>query len=62
MEQAFKIGAPGPKSDGPGTPWGVAWQMNEKHLAWNDDLKFRLKKVPAKCKKSAGWQTEEYSQ
>lgn len=26
-------------------PWKMGWQMNERNLVWNDDLKMRLVKV-----------------
>lgn len=26
-------------------PWKMGWQMNERNLVWNNDLKLRLKKV-----------------
>jgi hypothetical protein len=32
-----------------GAPWGIGWQMSERNLVWNDDLKLRLiKRVAAK--------------
>ena len=30
---------------GPSRPWQLGWQMNERNLVWNDDLKLRLIKV-----------------
>ena len=30
---------------GPPSPWNMGWQMNERNLVWNDDLKARLLKV-----------------
>jgi hypothetical protein len=33
---------------GGGAPWGIGWQMSERNLVWNDDLKLRLiKRVAA---------------
>jgi hypothetical protein len=26
-------------------PWDIGWQMNERNIMWNDDLKLRLIKV-----------------
>jgi hypothetical protein len=26
-------------------PWAMGWQMNERNIVWNDDLKLRLLKV-----------------
>lgn len=26
-------------------PWAVGWQVNERNIMWNDDLKLRLIKV-----------------
>ncbi len=31
--------------EGPPSPWNMGWQMNERNLVWNDDLKARLLKV-----------------
>jgi hypothetical protein len=30
---------------GPPGPWQMGWQMSERNLVWNDDLKVRLLKV-----------------
>ncbi|GLC45449.1 hypothetical protein PLESTB_000617100 [Pleodorina starrii] len=35
--------AQGPSTSGrPAAPWQVGWQMNERNMYWNDDLKVRL--------------------
>ncbi len=33
---------------GPPSPWNMGWQMNERNLIWNDDMKALLLKV-SKC-------------
>ena len=35
----------GSAREGPPSPWNMGWQMNERNLVWNDDLKARLLKV-----------------
>lgn len=42
FEQAFKSGIPTKSADTPPAPWEFGYQMSEKNLVWNDDLKSRL--------------------
>lgn len=35
----------GSERQGTPAPWNMGWQMNERNLVWNDDLKGRLLKV-----------------
>lgn len=44
MEQVFTPDST-PLADGDSTPWQFSWQMNERVLVWNDELKARLVKV-----------------
>jgi hypothetical protein len=49
---ASTSGSSGSGSDSPGrpqAPWSVGWQMSERNMVWNDDLKMRLIRV------RAGW-------
>lgn len=53
FEQAFKggqaSGAVGGAGAPPAAPWALGYQMAEKNLAWNDDLKARLIEVGCCC-------------
>lgn len=33
----------------PSAPWALGWQMSERNLVWNDELKLRLIKVRSSC-------------
>ena len=50
IEEAFTVTDGGSDKtsslDGRPPPWGIGWQTAEADLAWNDDVKKRLIKVP----------------
>ena len=43
--QALHLGSAEQLQRGPSRPWQLGWQVNERNLVWNDDLKLRLIKV-----------------
>ncbi|KAK9831855.1 hypothetical protein WJX81_002077 [Elliptochloris bilobata] len=48
IEQALSMSSAEHMQRGPARPWNLGWQMNERNLVWNDDLKLRLiKRVAA---------------
>ena len=40
---------------GPPSPWTLGWQMNERNLVWNDDLKARLLMVRKSTSHAISW-------
>lgn len=43
--QALRVSSAEHVQRGPARPWQLGWQVNERNLVWNDDLKLRLIKV-----------------
>jgi hypothetical protein len=42
IEHVFGSAAEKPGSSGSEAPWHLGWQVNERNLIWNNDLKLRL--------------------
>ena len=40
---------------GPPSPWTMGWQINERNLVWNDDLKARLLLVRKRVLHATSW-------
>jgi hypothetical protein len=45
IEHVYRASDGVAKTSSSSAPWSFGWQMNERNLVWNNDLKLRLLKV-----------------
>ena len=66
--QALHMGSAEQMQRGPSRPWQLGWQMDERNLVWNDELKLRLIKLRSqhagcsRCKSVLVWTWCTYQQ